>query len=203
MRVPTTRPRQRAGLLALPLGILLAGLLVTGSSYSVFSATTSNSTNQWTAGSVALTSDGTSTAMFTVQGMKPGDSNSRCIAVTSNGTVPSTVKLYGTGYNTTNALGQYVTLVITQGTGGSFAGGCSGFTPLGSNSSVFSGSVETLGAVRTSFATGTPTTGAWTPAGTGSETRVYKVDWTFSSSAPASTQGGTAALGFTWEAQSN
>ena len=42
--------------------------------------------------------------------------------------------------------------------------------------------------------------GTWTPTGTAS--RTYQVAYTVSNSAPDTTQGGTANLGLTWEAQS-
>lgn len=53
-------------------------------------------------------------------------------------------------------------------------------------------------AAKTNFSNGL---GDWTPSGPGSETKVYKFTYTLSSSAPDSTQGGTAAIGLTWEAQ--
>ncbi len=40
---------------------------------------------------------------------------------------------------------------------------------------------------------------AVTSTGSGSETKVYKFTYTLSASAPDSTQGGTAAIGLTWE----
>ncbi|MGL5850401.1 MAG: hypothetical protein ACRCZD_06400, partial [Phycicoccus sp.] len=105
---------------------------------------------------------------------------------------------FGTSATTTNALSTHLTLTVTQGTGGSF-GSCTGFTPLPAGSSVYSGSLAAFGSSATSYATGL---GTWAPTGTASETRVYKFDYTFNNSAPNSTQGGTAAIGFTWEAQS-
>ena len=44
--------------------------------------------------------------------------------------------------------------------------------------------------------------GAWTPTGSTAETRAFRFTYSFSSSAPNTTQGGTASVGFTWESQS-
>lgn len=178
-------------------GVLISGLVVAQASYSAFSATTSNPTNNWTMGSVALSDDDSSTALFNATDLKPGSTGSKCIAVTSTGSLPSSVELYGTNPTTTNALSSNITLAIVQGTGGSF-GSCSGFTPLGSGSSVYSGTLAAFATSATSFATGV---GDWTPNGKGSDTRVYRFTYTVNVNAPNSTQGGTASIGFTWEAQ--
>jgi hypothetical protein len=108
------------------------------------------------------------------------------------------VRLYGTGATTTNALSSHITVTITQGTGGSFAGGCGGFTPLASGSAVYTGSLADFGTTATSYATGL---GTWAPTGSAPETRVFRFVYTLDAGAPNTTQGGTAALGFTWEAQ--
>jgi hypothetical protein len=61
---------------------------------------------------------------------------------------------------------------------------------------------DTLAAfsAKSDYATGV---GDWAPTGSASETRVFKFSYTLSGSAPDSTQGGTAAVGFTWEAQNS
>ncbi|MGL5866010.1 MAG: TasA family protein [Dermatophilaceae bacterium] len=198
MKRPSSRTARLAAWSAVPLAFLASAGLVATSSYSAFSSQTSNATNNWAAGTVNLTDDDSNTALFSATGLKPGDTGSKCIAVTSTGTVASTVKLFGTSPATTNALSTHLTLTVTQGTGGSF-GSCTGFTPLSTGSSVYAGSLAGFGGAATSYATGL---GTWAPTGTGSETRVFKFDYTFNNSAPNSTQGGTAAIGFTWEAQS-
>jgi len=52
----------------------------------------------------------------------------------------------------------------------------------------------------TSFATGL---GTWAPTGTASETRVFQITYTLDPAAPNTVQGGTASIGFTWEAQNS
>lgn len=194
------RAHRVAHWLAVPIAILLSGATVGTASYAAFSATTVSPSSNWASGTVALSDDDSSTALFSATNLQPGATGSKCIAVTSTGSLASAVKLYGTGATTTNALSSYITLTVTQGTGGTFAGGCAGFTPLGSGSSVYTGTLANFGTTATGYATGL---GTWAPTGTASETRVFKFDYTLSSSAPNSTQGGTAALGFTWEAQNS
>jgi len=183
---------------------ILAGLVVSAgvvwqASYSAFSATAANPTSNWASGTVALTDDDTNTAMFTASNLKPGATGTKCIAVTSAGSLPSTVKLYGTGAATTNALSSSINLTVTQGTGGGY-GSCTGFTPLVTGSSLFSGTLAGFASASTAFANGL---GTWAPTGSGSETRTYQLTYTLDTAAPNTAQGGTAALGFTWEAQNS
>jgi hypothetical protein len=199
MSRPTVTAAKFAKLAVVPLALVASGVVVSQASYSAYSASTSNPTSNWTSGSVALSDDDSSTALFSASNLKPGSTGEKCIAVTSSGSLASTVKLYGTGAATTKALASSINLSVTQGTGGSF-GSCTGFTALASGSSVYSGTVAGFGSSATSYATGV---GTWAPTGTASETRTYKVVYTLSDTAPDTTQGGTASLGFTWEAQNS
>lgn len=195
---PTRRGARLWGLAVIPASLLVSSVLVVNSSYSVFTATTSNTSNSWATGSVILSDDDSSTAMFTATGLTAGSTGSKCIAVTSTGSMPSSVKLYGTSYSTTNSLGSNLTITVTQGTGGTFSN-CSGFTALVSNSAVYSGTLDSFGTTKTSYATGVPGTGFWQPTGSGSETRVFKFDYSVGAGA---SQNSSASIGFTWEAQS-
>jgi hypothetical protein len=199
MSRPTPRMTRLAAWIAIPAALVASGVVVSQASYSAFSSTTVNPTSNWTAGSVALTDDDNNTALFTAANLKPGSTGTNCIAVTSTGSLASTVKLYGTNATTTKDLASNITLSVVQGTGGGF-GTCSGFTPLGQGASLYSGSLAAFGTTSTNFATGV---GTWAPTGTASETRTYQVTYTVSPSAPNTTQGGTAALGLTWEAQNS
>jgi hypothetical protein len=180
-------------------GVVASAAVVWHASYSAFSATTSNPTNNWAAGSVVLSDDDSNTAMFNATNLKPTSTGTKCIVVTSGGTLPSTVKLYGTSPSTTNSLANNINLTITAGTGGSF-GNCSGFTPLGTGSSVFTGTLSAFGAAALNFGSGV---GSWTTTGTPPETRTFQFTYTLDPNTPNSAQSGTASIGFTWEAQNN
>ncbi|MBV9832440.1 MAG: hypothetical protein JOZ82_12685 [Marmoricola sp.] len=181
---------------AAPVALLASGAMVWGASYSAFSATTVNPTSNWSAGTVALADDDSNTAMFTASGLKPGSTGTKCIAVTSTGTLPAAVKLYGTSYSTTNNLAGNVTLTVEEGTGAT-SSSCAGFV---SGTTIYNGTMASFGTSKTSYATGV---GSWAPTGSGSETKSYRVTYTLSSSTPDTAQGGTAALGFTWESQNS
>lgn len=190
-----TRKQLVAGA-AIPAAILASGGMVWASSYSAFSATTANPTNNWTSGTVALADDDSNTAMFAATNLKPGATGTKCIAVTSTGSLASTVKLYGTTYSTTNALAANLNLKVEEGTGATTAS-CTNFT---GGSTLYDGALSTFGTTKTGFASGV---GSWAPTGTGSETKSYRITYTLSTSTPDSAQGGTAALGFTWESQNS
>jgi hypothetical protein len=186
---------------SIPIALVASGAMVWHASYSAFSANTSNPTDNWAAGTVALSDDDSNTAMFnlTTDGnLKPGSTGSHCIVVTSSGSLPSAVKLYGSGYTTSNGLASNITLTVDEGSGGTFSSGtCNAFT---SSKQIYNGTLAAFGTADTSYATGV---GSWTPTGTASETKVYKFTYTVSPSTPNSAQGGTAAIGFTWEAQNS
>ena len=209
MSAPTAarRPSRKIAtivtLVAIPAALAVSGLVVAQSSYSAYSATTVNPTSNWAAGTVALTDDDANTAAFTASNLKPGSTGSRCIVVTSTGTLPAVVKLYGTGAASTKALADNINLTVTQGTGGSF-GSCTGYTPLATGSSVYTGTLGGFAANATTYAAGT---GTWNTAGVatgaGAETRTYQLNYSVRTETTNDTQGGTAALGFTWEAQNS
>lgn len=195
----TQRARRTIALAVVPTAVLASGLIIAQASYAAFSATTSNAPNSWSAGSVALSDDDSDTALFTATGLKPGDTQTSCIVVTSTGSLPSTVKLYGTSPATTNALSSSLNVSITQGTGGTF-GNCSGFTPLPSGAMVWSGTLADFGTTATKASNGV---GTWRTAGGSPESRTYQMTVALDPATPNSAQNGTARIGFTWEAQSS
>ncbi len=105
----------------------------------LFSATTQNSGNEVSSGTVVLGDNDAGSALFNETGANPGDSWTRCIKVSYNGTLPADVHLYMD--NTTGPLANYVNLEITQGTQAtSTFPGCTGFTP-DATGVIFSGPV--------------------------------------------------------------
>ena len=185
---------------AVPVGLVLSAALVWQASYSAFSATTSNPTNNWTTGTVVLADDDSNTAMFNVPAMAPSSTGEKCIVVTSSGSLASTVKLYGTGKTATNSLDTYLNLVVEQGTTGTFAGGCTGFTVDAGAANTFTGTLATFATAYTNFSNGF---GTFAPTGSGSQTKVYRITYTLSASTPSSAQGSTASMGLTWESQNS
>ncbi|WP_375432296.1 hypothetical protein [uncultured Friedmanniella sp.] len=198
-RTPSSRTATIAKIAVIPVALIASGLVVSQASYSAYSASTSNPTSNWSSGTVQLSDDDSNAALFSASNLKPGATGTKCIVVTSSGSLASTVKLYAASVATTKALASSITLNVTQGSGGSF-GSCTGFTPAATNPSVFSGTLESFGTTATSFATGL---GSWAPTGTATESRTYQVSYTLAANAPDSTQGGTASVALTWEAQNS
>jgi hypothetical protein len=199
MSIAATRAARIAAFVGVPLALVASGVVVSTASYSAFTASTSNPTNNWTAGNVALADDDANTAMFTATGLKPGSTGTKCIVVTSTGSLASSVKLYGSAPATTKDLAGSLDLKVEQGTGGTFSD-CTGFVAQGTGGQLYSGTVAAFGSSYSTFANGIPT---WSPTGTASESKVFRFTYTLPANAPTTVQGGTAALGFTWEAQNS
>jgi hypothetical protein len=182
-------------------GVAVSAALVWQASYSAFSATTANPTNNWTAGTVALTDDDSNAALFTVSPMKPTQTGTKCIVVTSSGNLASTVKMYTTAasFAQTKTVADNMTLTVTQGTSTSTGGNCAGWVADAGGTNTFTGSLTSFSSTYTNFGNGF---GTWAPAA-GTVTHTYQITWTFNSSAPNSAQAGTAAIGFTWELQNS
>jgi hypothetical protein len=171
--------------------LLLISVLVIRTSDAAFSATTANTGDQWSAGTVTLVDDDSNSAMFSVTNMKPGASSEHCITVTYSGSLDASVKLYGAV--TAGTLGTYLNLEVYRGSGGSFAG-CSGFT---SAETVYNGTLAGFVAASSSFGTGA---GTWTPTGGApNDDMTYRFVVTLQDNNSA--QGLTSTATFTWEAQ--
>jgi hypothetical protein len=199
---PSIRIRSIAKWAVVPVALMASGLLVWQSSYSAFSATAVNPSSNWTAGTVVLTDDDSNAALFTASALKPGDTGSKCIVVTSSGNLASTVKLYGAGYTTSSdtltpfaAFGTHLNMIIDEGTGGSNSS-CTGFS---STANDFTGTLAAFASGKTSFANGVST---WAPAA-GTVTKTFKFTYTLDAATPNGAQAGTSAIGFTWEAQNS
>lgn len=190
--------RRHARWLLWPVAALVSAGVVGQASYAAFSAQTSNPGSSLGVGTVALSDDDSGTALFAASNLRPGSTGTRCVAVTSTGTLPSSVKLYATSPATTRALASHVNLTINQGTGGSFAS-CTGFAaPPAADATVFAGTLASFTGTAVSYATGL---GSWNPTGSAAESRTYQISYTVSNTIPDSAQGGTASFGLTWETQ--
>lgn len=164
--------------------------------FAAFTATTSNTGNSVTAGTVAISDNDLDTRMYNITAAGPGSTQSYCIRVTYNGSLPSNVHLYRS-IGVTN--GDKFNLVVERGSGTTAAfPGCSGFTTAGT---VYSGDLQTLG---TDWSTGIDARGGnpWTNGNS--------VDYKFTISVPDDTTPNahttpvsSSTHSFTWEAQNN
>jgi len=176
-------------------GLLLAavGAVV----QSAFTSTVSNSGNTFEAGSIELTgSVDRASALFDLDGLKPGGGASRCIKVSygSSGGLASSVRLYGT---TAGDLAPHLKVKVTRGTlpGAPPAGGaCTGFV-AGGGAPLFD---DTLDDYPDDYAGGLADTD---PAWTDGESAVYRIDVELADTDDA--QGATASHEFVFEARNS
>jgi hypothetical protein len=180
--------------LALVAGLLGSGALVWQGTSAVFSSTTANSGNSWTLGSVTLADDDSSSALFAVPSMVPGDNGENCITVSYTGDVAATVTLYASASADASSVAQYVDLVVEEGSGGGF-GDCTGFVAGGAP--IYSGTLANFTSTKTNHGNGV---GSWAPTGTAST--VYRIGYTLNAATPSNKQGSVTTVTFQWESQS-
>ena len=202
MKKPSIRAQKFLLAAATPLAIVALGATVYQASYAAFTGQTRNSGNEWATGSVKLTDDDNGAARFRVDNMLPGDTQTKCITVTADASVASTVKGYAVNPVTSTAgLENKVLVTIDSGTGGSFAD-CTGYTQVGP-AHVTNAPLSAIAQVNT-FATGF---GGWVvPAGVSSKT--YRMTWKFDTTGMTQAQvdqmqGARTGIDMQWEMQSN
>lgn len=188
--------------LLLTLLALVAVAVTAGSAtYAAFSGTTSNTGNAFAAGSVVLADNDSGTAMLSLSGAKPGNSDTGCIRVSYTGSLSATVRLYA---SVSGALPQYLNVTVTRGTDPNPTfDSCASFTADGTNyigagaGVIYSG---TLSAFPTTYAAGIvdPTSGS--PATwTNPTAHSYRIAVSLANNAAA--QGLSGSASFTWEAR--
>lgn len=200
--------RRRAARLAAPVaGLLAAGLLVWQGSTAAFTATTDNTGDAWSTGSLALENSGpdgtygaSTGALFAETLIKPGTSGAKCITVRSTGDLAGDLRLYRGALSGTNAAALAAALDITVDATGPVAtdpgvgADCSGYTGA-STGGVFDG---TLAAMATGY--GAAASSATLAGGT--EYVVYRIGWSMDGAvADNSLQGSDVATDLTWEIQ--
>jgi hypothetical protein len=170
----------------------LAAALVWQDAYAGFTDTTTGLPAGISTGTVVLSNNVLGISALTMPEMRPGDSDTECIKVTSTGSLPSRVTLYGTRPTGNATLAATINFVWSAGTGGGINGDCTGFAAGGNPVS------STLASFPTTFATGVL---PWNTAGGAvAETTTYRLTYSMAANADASTKGTTAAITFIWEA---
>jgi hypothetical protein len=193
MHAPSTGTTLRLMAAAVPVGVLLSGVLVWQSSHAAFTAQTANPSNSWSSGTVALADNDSDTALFSATGLKPGTYPARCIHVTYGGTLAADVKMYAASAQVTGDLRPHLTLTIDVETisGTPVFGTCS--TAV-TSTRIYSGTLADLPTTHGGWSNGA---GTW--AATQGQTRQYRLAYTVADDNQA--QGKTADAVFTWEAQ--
>jgi hypothetical protein len=164
-------------------------VLVMTSSRAAFVDTTDNTSNQFTAGTVALDDDDAGTVLFNVSNLAPSSPRQNCIRVSYTGSLAANVRMYGAA---SGSLAQYLDVTVEVGTGGTFAD-CTGFSASGGP--LYSGTLSNFASTRTNFTNGLA---GWNGA-TNPSNRTYRITVTMQDDNAA--QGLSANADFTWEAQ--
>jgi hypothetical protein len=188
-------PRRVRRWLLLPgmVALLVVPALVWQSSYAGFTDSTAPLSATVRAGTIKLTNTIAIGGAVRLNEVLPGQTYAYCIRVTSAGTAPAEVRLYGAGKAVTKSLDAHIKLSWVAGTGGGgYYGECTGFTPSGPTSD------STLSTFPTSWATGVL---PWPLTGNAGENRTYRLTYTVDPAAPVTTKGGTVTATFVWEAQ--
>lgn len=194
------RDRPRGGsarviLAGVVVGIIGSAGFIWQGTNAAFTASTQNGVNSWTSGTVVVADDDSGSALFSAGPVVPGDTGSRCIAVTYSGSVAATVHFYTSAVS--GGLTPYLDVRVEEGAGAGNVGSaasCAGF----SGTTVWSGRLDALGSTVTDFASGV---GTFAPTGSG-QTQVYRITWTVDPAAGDALQGTAATASFVWEAQS-
>lgn len=133
--------------------------------------------------------------------MVPGATETKCITITANATVPGVVKGYAINPVLSPAgLQDHIKVSVKEGAGGGF-GSCTGFVSAGTIIPTMS--LTTLASF-SNYATGA---GGWAVSA-GSQSKTYEITWTFDTTGLTQSdidnlQGAQTGIDFQWELQSN
>jgi len=187
-------------------GLLAAGLLVWQGSYAAFSATTVDTNNAWSSGSLALTNNGggaaysaATSATFGGNNLKPGATGTTCLTVKSVGTAAGNLAMYESALaDSSPSLGAQIQLTVTAGVPATdVQANCVGFPAAGLTTVATNQPLSTFAS--------TYATGVAIPVAAGTVLEAYKVTWTFVSTGTnpgdSALMGKTVTSGFTWELQ--
>jgi hypothetical protein len=189
-------------------GLLAAGLLVWQGSYAAFSATTVDTANAWSSGSLVLTNNGgtatysgATTATFGGTNLKPTSTGTTCLTVKSAGNSAGNLAMYESALvDSSPSLGAQIQLTITAATVTTdVLANCTGFPTTGTITTV--DTAAALSSFPTTFAGATTV-----PVAAGASIlTAYKVVWTFATTGTnagdSALMGKTVTAGFTWELQ--
>jgi hypothetical protein len=185
------------GWLGMMSGIVASGAMILTASQASFTGSTSGDSNRLATGTVELVDQlNDAAAMFQVDNMRPGQSDTRCIEVEYTGSIPDPgpVRFYSGGV-TDSGLGPHLGITVEEGTGSDSAD-CSGFQV---ESEIVSDTLSAFNTNHTGYANGA---GVWDPSMT-PESRSYRITVELDAGAPNDVQGkSVTGQVFRWEVQS-
>ena len=197
MHSPSRRLRHLTACAAISVSVVAAAVLISQSSYRAFSAPSRDSGAE----SVSVALDARGTARFHVTNMVPGQTETKCIKVTSFSLMPGIVRLYLlNAVHSPQHLEDHILFSVRVGAGGGFAS-CAGFVA----SEILAARTLADGMNHnTNYATGF---GSWATAGVSTgESKTYALTWTFDASGLTQAevnglQGASTGVDLQWELQ--
>ncbi|HXF02743.1 MAG TPA: TasA family protein [Arthrobacter sp.] len=99
MNKASTSPSRRGRILLSLAGLLAAGAVAVGSGAD-FAASSVNTDNAFTSGSLSLSNSKANSAVFNMSNLKPGDSVTGSVTITNSGTLPAAFTLKETATST-------------------------------------------------------------------------------------------------------
>jgi hypothetical protein len=178
----------------------LAGSVIATAVFSAFSATTVNTGNNISAGTVAITDNDAAAEMYTLTNQTPGTVASKCIEVTYTGSLDSAVKLYT--LSTPDPTANYINLKITPGTQTTpVFPSCTGFTAA-AGGAIYNGDLAAFATAHSDWSNGLALNSGASATWAQGDIVVYKIEVNVIDDPLA--QGATSGLhDFTWEAQNS
>jgi predicted ribosomally synthesized peptide with SipW-like signal peptide len=180
----------------------VVGALVGVGTLSAFSSSTSNSGNNFDAGTVYVSDNDAGSALYNVTDRKPGDTVTSCIKVTYGGSLAADMHLYTA--STIGAVGQYVNLTVDKGTssGNPSFPACGTFT---SEATVYSGTLAGFASAHNTYANGSSVYPASQTKWNSGDSLVYRFTLTLQDDNNANGQNAGAlqsgSHSFTWESR--
>lgn len=167
--------------------------------FAAFTATTTNSGNTITAGTVAIGQHAGATTLYSASNQGPGATTVGCVRVTYTGSLASSVKLYASAAPSN---GDGFNLTVERGSGLSSPDNtmnCTGFT---SSSTAFNGTLDTFATTYAGGADGKAGGAAWAQNDAVDYRFTVEVVDDATPNAHSSSVS-TGAHSFTWEARNN
>lgn len=170
----------------------LTTTMIGRTSTAMFDSSVQNQNNSWSTGTVTLAANGVASAVFdtaTDGTLTGGQAVQKCIQLDYTGTLPATVKLYG---SVSGTLGPYLDITVDRGTGSGANGACTGYSAT--TGTLYSGTLAGFAVAAPDYANGV---GSWST--TNGTSTVYRITATVQNVVGA--QGKSATANFTWEAR--
>ena len=186
------KARVACGAVAITAALATSSVLVLQASNAAFSATTKNPNNTWTTGAapVLTDDDNTDTAMFTANGLTPGDTGVKCIVVTATpATASADLRFYSVRADA-STLASQLNMTVERGSGGSF-NSCTGFVP-----SATLVNNAPLSALPGDYGTASSTS---VPISTGTTATVYRITYSLPANMSSTYASMSTKTQFTWE----